>query len=73
MPLHWETPESWPRAVSTEREISGMERDTHKFEQAVRDYVKSGHAELVPKEDLKKSDEQTFYLPMHRVSQLLLS
>ena len=33
----------------------------------VEEYFEMGHAELIPTSDLKKSQDQTFYLPIHVV------
>ena len=37
------------------------------FSEVMKDYLKLGHAELVPPEDMNLSTSETFYLPMHAV------
>lgn len=37
------------------------------FKTALNDYINSEHAQRVPAQDLRKSCEQTFYMPMHPV------
>ena len=38
------------------------------FQDVINDYFTSGHAELVPEEDMKKPTSNIFYLPMHGVT-----
>ena len=42
-------------------------RKSEEFHDVMEEYLKLGHAELVPVADLQKPDYESFYLPMHVV------
>lgn len=54
------------RYTSTERSLKRQGK-WDEYEAAVSDFMKLGHAELVPEQDLGKPSHLTFYLPMHGV------
>ncbi len=55
------------RLASTELSLKRKEK-WDCFREVINDYFTSGHAELVPNEDLKKPASSVFYLPMHGVT-----
>ena len=75
VPLPWKSDakplgESRTQAV---RRFCSLERSLRtkgqfkEFSDVINEYLEMGHAELVPTEDLEKSRERVFYLPMHAV------
>ena len=56
------------RYLSLEHSLSS-EGKSDQFHTVMEEYLKLGHAELVPVADLQKPDNEIFYLPMHIVSQ----
>ena len=54
------------RYLSLERSLSS-EGKSDQFHTVMEEYLKLGHAELVPVADLQKPDNEIFYLPMHIV------
>lgn len=65
--------ESRSKAVSRYLSLKKTLSRTGKWEayrDAVNDFLISGHAERVPKEDMKKPDSETFYMPMHAVCKM---
>lgn len=57
------------RYLSNERSLKRQDAWTI-FCDAVTEYGKLGHAELVPSEDLAKASKLTYYLPMHGIVNL---
>ena len=55
------------------RRFLSLERNLHsknqfgEFSEVMNDYLKLGHAEVVPNVDLNKPPSEVFYLPMHTV------
>ena len=45
----------------------GSRGKSEEFHTVIEEYLKLGHAKLVPVADLQKPDKETFYLPMHVV------
>ena len=54
------------RYLSLEHSLSSKVK-SEEFHTVMEEYLKLGHAELVPVVDLQKPDNETFYLPMHIV------
>ena len=54
------------RYLSLERSL-GSKGKSEEFHDVMEEYLKLGHAELVPVADLQKPDYESFYLPMHVV------
>ena len=54
------------RFLSLERSLHAKEQ-FDEFDSVMNEYFEKGHAELVPLDDLEKSSQDVFYLPMHAV------
>ena len=54
------------RYLSLERSLDSKGK-SEEFHGVLEEYLKLGHAELVPVADLQKPDYESFYLPMHIV------